>query len=167
MSHKESPPRFTRKQSNGSPLEREDWLSLMHDWRSDNRRALAKITRIQAMFLHLDADLEASFHELIEQLGEDFRADDRSHEELHQENRQNMQARETELISVIRFAREQQDQAIDTFERLLLKLESAQQEFNRTLPETPPRPDDPDPVEEASWESFPASDAPSFNPGRA
>lgn len=162
MSHEDTPSHFARKQSNGSPRTRQDWLSLMHDWRSDNRRALAKITRIQAMFLHLDADLETSFHELIPQLGEESLP-----EALSRQEHLEMHARETELLSVIRFARQQQEQAIDTFEMLLARLESAKQEFHHTLSETPPRPEHPDPVEEAGWESFPASDAPSFNPGRA
>jgi hypothetical protein len=157
MTDRPNPSRPTRRSHNGDPPDRLDWLNQMHEWRSDHRRALAKLVRIEAMLLHLDADLDESLQELL--AGSDPLDTDA----------------EASLIEALDTATAQQAAAIETFDTLIKRLEKLQGEIAAVAPTASQevvkgvteKPDLDDEVDEAAWESFPASDPPSFNPGRA
>lgn len=161
-----------QNQHRHSEREHAEWIEKLHAWRAEHRRALAKLSKLEASMLEHDAELEEHLghieiheqhierherdiaerktdgEEPTPELAEHHSQLDRRHRDLRARMKR-MEAVHTQTIATLE----------DTFERLTQIRGQLHPEGKVTEVDDDAR------VHEASEESFPASDPPSYNPG--
>ncbi len=161
-----------QKQHVHAQKEHAEWLEKLHRWRADHQRALAKLSKLQASLMEHNAEID-------EQLGQIHRheqhierheramhaqkhngksAVDKDAQESHSEDDQ----RHRKLRAQIKRMEASHAETIESLDEAIGKLK----EIRSRMKSEDKGIDDDELVHEASMESFPASDSPSFNPGR-
>lgn len=164
-----------QKQHVHAQKEHAEWLEKLHRWRAEHQRALAKLSKLQAALMEHNAEIDEQLghihcHEQLigrhersiaaektnggssidEDVLEGHSAQDKDHRKLRAELKRMDQAHSETMDAL--------DNAIEQLKGIRSRLESSDEEYEGI--------DDDQVVHEASDESFPASDPPSFNPGR-
>ena len=163
-----------QKQHLHTQKEHAEWLEKLHKWRAEHKRALSELSRLQASILEHDANIDEHLghihmHEqLIErherkfaaqktnggsELDADIEDGHSSQENEHRKLRASLKRMDKAHSQTIGALTE----AIGELEEIRSRLDDAQIQYQEV--------DDDERVHEASVESFPASDSPSFNPG--
>ena len=164
-----------QKQHVHTQKEHAEWLEKLHRWRAEHQRALAKLSKLQASLMEHNAEIDEQLghihrHEQLigrhertiaaqttnggSSLDQDIVDGHSDQEKDHRKLRadiKRMDQAHTETMDAL-------DSAIDQLKGIRTRLESSGEEYEGI--------DDDELVHEASDESFPASDPPSFNPGR-
>lgn len=165
-----------QKQHVHAQKEHAEWLDKLHRWRAEHQRVLAKLSKLQAALLEHNAEIDEQLGQIhrheqhierherviaaqkgngespLDQDALDGHSDsDNKHRDLRAQIKR-MEGAHTDTVKIF-------DETIDKLKEIRTKLHSSQEGEHEGI-------DDDELVHEASVESFPASDSPSFNPGR-
>jgi hypothetical protein len=165
-----------QKQHLHAQKEHAEWLDKLHRWRAEHQRVLAKLSKLQAALLDHNAEID-------EQLGQIHRHEQHisRHERVIAAQKGNGESTldqdaldghsegdktHRELRAQIKRMEGTHDETVEVLNETIDKLKEIRSKMQNERDEEYENIDDDEVVHEASVESFPASDSPSFNPGR-
>ncbi len=165
-----------QKQHTHCQREHAQWIEKLHCWRAEHKRALAKLSKLQASMMEHDAEIEEHLGHIkvhdqhIERHERGIAAQKTNgkgqvDEELT-EGHAHLDKRHRKLRAQIKRMEAVHAETMTAFHKAISELADIRERLH-PAESLVGDPTDDEKVNEASNESFPASDPPSFNPGTA
>ena len=153
------------------------WMRKLESWRAEHKRAMAQLARMQAALMAHDAEVSEYLIRIRHHdgfLGERHRLSE-GHTNGHAESPdvetygvEGDHEREHRLMRIdMKYTEATHRRTVGIINQAYEQLQQVRSDFrdNKNQPMINPDFDGLDPVQQAGFESFPASDPPSFNPG--